>query len=102
MQTECIAEGIENMQVEFGVDADEDGTVDSYIADPTPDELQNAISARIYLLARTADENRGYTDERTYSISNTDDYKPSDKFRRRVHMTTVSIANVRNRILLGS
>jgi type IV pilus assembly protein PilW len=100
MVSECIAKGIENLQLEYGLDTDVDGSIDEYVADPTPAQIESAISARIFLLARTADEDFSYTDSRTYELSNADSDTPADGFRRRVYTTTVSIQNVRNRVLM--
>jgi len=101
METECIARGVEDLQLEYGVDDNEDGSVDFYMTDPTQAQLENTISARIYLLARTAEMDRSYQDNKTYSLSNADDYTPGDSFRRRVFSTTVGIANIRHRTLSG-
>ena len=102
MQTECIAEGVENLQVEYGIDSDLDGAVDELLTNPTQAQLGNAISARIILLARTAEADRSYTDNRTYSLSNADDFTPADSFRRRVYTTTVPVQNIRNRNLIAA
>jgi type IV pilus assembly protein PilW len=100
METECIAEGVENLQVEYGIDSDLDGSVDELLTAPTQEQLGNAISARIILLARTSEADRSYTDNRTYSLSNADDFAPDDSFRRRVYTTTVPVQNIRNRNLI--
>ncbi len=108
MTTECIAAGIENLQVEYGIDSDGDGSVDSYISAPTAAptaaemaEMETTVSVRVYMLARTADVDRAYTNDRTYALSNADSFSPNDSFRRRVYMTTVSVPNIRNRMLTG-
>jgi type IV pilus assembly protein PilW len=101
MVTECIAEGIENLQVEYGIDIDSDGSVDRYLADPTAVELEGAVSARLFLLARTPDQDRSYTNDKTYTISNAADFTPADSFRRRVYTTTVNMLNKRNRQITG-
>jgi type IV pilus assembly protein PilW len=101
METECIARGIEDLQLEYGVDDNEDGSVDFYLTAPTQQQLENTVSARIYLLARTAEMDRSYEDNKTYALSNADDYTPADSFRRRVFSTTVGIHNIRHRKLSG-
>jgi prepilin-type N-terminal cleavage/methylation domain-containing protein len=101
METECVAKGIEDLQVEYGIDDDEDGSVDFYLTAPTQAQLENTISARIFLLARTENIDVSHTDSKTYTLSNADDYTPGDSFRRRVFSTTVSINNVRHRKLTG-
>jgi len=96
VETECIAQGIEDLQVSYGIDLDDDGAANQYLDDPTLAELQNVVSARITLLARTVTPDRNYTDTRTYSVGNADDYTPNDAFHRRIYTVTVGIRNLRN------
>ena len=68
---------------------------------PTLADIQNVVSARIFLLARTTEIDTRYTNEKTYSISNAPDYAPGDSFHRRVFSTTVSIQNIRSLNMMG-
>jgi type IV pilus assembly protein PilW len=102
MVTECIAQGIENLQIEYGLDPDGDGTVNRYLPNPTLVEMQDVISARVYLLARTELWDSGYTDQRTYAVSNAPAYTPADNFHRRMYQTTVTMRNRRNFLRLGT
>ena len=63
--------------------------------------MQDVVSARIFLLARTTDIDIRYTNQKTYSISNAPDYTPNDSFHRRVFSTTVSIQNIRSMNMMG-
>ena len=101
MTTECLATGIENMQVEYGIDTSQDGHPNVYSTDPSLAEIQNVVSARIFLLARTTDIDTRYTNQKTYSISNAPDYSPADSFHRRVFSTNVSIQNIRSLNMMG-
>ena len=96
MQTECLATGIENMQIEYGIDTSEDGHPNVYSSNPTLAEIQDVVAARIFLLARTTDIDTRYTNNKTYSISNAPDFVPADSFHRRVFSTNVSIQNIRS------
>lgn len=96
MRTECLATGIENLQIEYGVDTSENGQPNVYVTDPTLAEIQNVVSARIFLLARTTDIDTKYTNSKTISISNSPDYSPNDSFHRRVFSTNVAIQNIRS------
>jgi prepilin-type N-terminal cleavage/methylation domain-containing protein len=96
IETECIAQGIEDLQVSYGIDLDNDGAANQYLDDPTLAELQNVVSARITLLARTVTPDRNYTDTRTYAVGNADDYTPNDAFHRRIYTVTVGMRNLRN------
>lgn len=102
MTTECLARGIEDLQLEFGLDSDDDGEPNVYLADPTLAQMQTAVSARIHVLARTAEEDPHYTNDKTYSISNAPDYTPADGYYRRVFSIHVGLHNLRSLHLLRS
>jgi type IV pilus assembly protein PilW len=96
MATECIARGIEDMQLEFGLDTDGDGIPNQYLTDPTLVQLQQVVTARVFLLARTQDIDIQHTDNRTYQVSNAPAYTPGDNFHRRLYSITVGVYNRRN------
>lgn len=96
MDTECLAQGIEDLQIEFGLDEDGDGRPNLYLANPTLAQLQIAVSARIYVLARTSDPDLRYTNPKTYRIGNAPEYTPADNFYRRVFSISVGINNLRS------
>ncbi len=101
MTTECIATGIENLQIEYGIDTSEDGHPNMYLTGPTLAEIQNVVSARIFIVARTTDIDTRYTNQKTFSISNAPDFNPGDSFHRRVFSTNVSIQNIRSLNMMG-
>jgi Tfp pilus assembly protein PilW len=101
MTTECLATGIEDLQIEYGIDTSEDGHPNIYATDPTLADMQSVVSARIFLLARTTDIDTRYTNDKTYSISNAPDFTPGDTFHRRVFSTNVSIQNIRSLNMMG-
>jgi type IV pilus assembly protein PilW len=101
MVTECLATGIENLQIEYGIDATQDGQPNVYLTNPTLAQLQDAVAARIFLIARTTAIDTRYTNTKTYSISNAPDLVPNDSFHRRVFSTSVSIQNIRTMNMMG-
>lgn len=96
MGTECIARGIEDLQLTFGLDTDGDGTPNRYLVDPTLTELQEVVTVRVFLLARTQQPDRRHTDARSYQVSNAPNYAPADNFHRRLYSITVGVYNRRN------
>lgn len=96
MGTECIARGIEDLQLSFGLDTDGDSAPDRYLENPTLAELQQVVTARVLLLARTQELDMRYTDQRTYRIGNAPDFAPADNFHRRIYSITVGVYNRRN------
>jgi type IV pilus assembly protein PilW len=101
MTTECIATGIENLQIEYGIDTSSDGNPNAFVSAPTLAQMQSVVSARIFLLARTTDIDTRYANQKTFSLSNSPDYSPADTFHRRVFSTTVAIQNIRSMNMMG-
>jgi type IV pilus assembly protein PilW len=101
MATECLAAGIENLQVEYGIDTSGDGFANVYMPSPSVAELQTAVAARVSLLARTTDIDIRYENEKTFTLSNAQPYTPDDSFHRRVVSTTVGIQNIRSLNSMG-
>jgi len=101
MATECLATGIENLQLEYGIDTTSDGQPNTYLSNPSLAQIQDVVSARIFVLARTIEIDTSYTNAKTFSISNSPDYAPNDSFHRRVFSTSVSIQNIRSMNMMG-
>jgi len=101
MVTECLATGIENLQIEYGIDTSNNGSPNVYMSAPTLADLQNVVSARIHLLDRTTEIDVRHTNQKTFSIGNAPDYTPNDSFHRRVYSTTVAIQNIRSMNMMG-
>ena len=99
--TECLAEGIEDLQITWGIDTDGDGVADKYL--PTTDDKTiaiNAITAQIAVRVRSSTADTSYTDEKTYTIGDSGDYTPASdsdtsakRYYRRVYSTTVYLRN---------
>jgi type IV pilus assembly protein PilW len=101
MTTECLAAGIEDLQIEYGIDLNDDGNPNAFLPNPTLAQMQNVVSARIFLLARTSDVDARYQNDKAYTVSNAPAYAPADNFHRRVVSTTVSIQNIRSLNKMG-
>lgn len=108
LTNEPLAEGIEAFHIEFGIDTDNDGTADYYYA-PGDDELSDttldsAVSATVYILARTPREDRNYSDgSKTYQlgIASPMNLGPfNDGFHRRVYHMSTALKNIRNQVML--
>lgn len=99
--TECLAQGVENLQIEFGLDPDGDGDPNVFIPDPTPAEMQTAVSAQIFVVARSADPDRKYTNNKTYAVSNSPAFQPNDNFYRRVYSVDIGLRNLKTLRIMG-
>ena len=101
MTTECLATGIENLQIEYGIDTTENGQPNVWMTGPSLVQMQSVVTARIFLIARTTEIDTRYINSKTYSISNAPDLVPGDNFHRRVFSTSVSIQNIRSMNMMG-
>ncbi|HEX8963613.1 MAG TPA: PilW family protein [Rhodocyclaceae bacterium] len=101
-----LVDGIENMQFEYGIDSNNDGTPDSYTADPSSgcsgnacvQNWWNAMAVKISLLARNTQSTPGYTDSKTYTLGldasgHAYTVTPGGSYRRHEYSSTVRLAN---------
>lgn len=69
-----LVEGVENFQVEYGVDANGDGTPDRYLEYPDGalgagfGAWQNVMAVRLYLLVRSTDAEAGYGETKQFNL----------------------------------
>jgi type IV pilus assembly protein PilW len=98
-EDECLANDIENLQLEWGLDTDNDGVVNRFSTSPTTTEMAQAVNARVFVLARTRGSNRDGTgiDAKTYTladvVSNPDTRANTDPYVRRLYSTVVQLKN---------
>ncbi len=91
-ENECLAEGIEDMQLEFGIDTDLDGVPNYYDKDPDATELTQIATVKVHLLARSATPNFRFNDQNTYRLGSKIVTR-NDSFFREVFSTTVTLHN---------
>ncbi|MFQ6371297.1 PilW family protein [Shewanella sp. YIC-542] len=97
---EQLVEGIENMRILYGYDDDGDDTADRFLsADNVTDMMwdnqlfQRIVAVKIFLLVRTIDQDRSYTNDITYQLGDKTLGPFDDHFRRKVLSTTVMLEN---------
>ncbi len=99
-----VAPGVENMQLQFGVDVDQDNTVDRYVnpGDAILDPLDVAfipgarvLTARIWLVVRGISPEVGIQDLRDYEPGDIDLGVYTDAFRRMQVSKTILLRNAR-------
>lgn len=94
---ECLAQGVETMQLEYGIDNNSDGVANLYLSNPTAAQLAaDLVSVRVHLLLRSLTADQNYTNTKTYSLGNLDYDPVDDGFYRRVYTTTISVRNPTN------
>lgn len=92
---QALIEGIEAFRVEFGLDSNEDGDVDSFVkcAPCTLAELSNTVAVKVYILARNQLATAGYVDAKSYQLGTTAIAARNDGFKRHVYATTIRLVN---------
>lgn len=99
-----VVPGVENIQLQFGVDVDLDNTVDRYVnpADVIFDPLDPAfipgariMTARIWLVVRSIEPEIGITDNRVYQPGDVNLGTYNDQFRRLQVSKTILLRNAR-------
>lgn len=89
-----IAEGIEDMQLQYGFDtaASGDGTPDVFDNSPSGTTWGNAVGARVWLLARAGTESVGFSNAKTFEMGDVS-VAPTDGFKRHVFSSYISFVN---------
>jgi len=95
VQDEEIMPGVEDLQVQYGVDTDGDGSADRYLNAGDLEAGSSVVSARLWLRVRAADRDPAYTDDRRYVYANQDERVPraERQFRRVLVSRTVYLRN---------
>lgn len=102
MAEDCLAEGVENLQLEWGIDTVNSSppiTVTRYVSAPTAAQLQQALAVRIHILVRsTANNVTVNQDSKSYILGNYDSTQFADFVNkgilRRAFTTTVQLKNL--------
>lgn len=104
-----LVEGVDNLQAEYAVDTDGNGTPDAYTADPSTYNgclgaacvvnWTNVAAVKLYVLARSTDITPGYIDTKVYPMGLKADgssqaFGPfNDQFKRHAFTAVVRINN---------
>lgn len=111
-----LVEGVENLQLEYGIDSDTNGVAELFSANPSTAgscaspacqvaNWRNVVSVRLNLLARSVEPSVGYTDTKSYVLGNTAGGAPNqiaapgDHYRRHVFQAMVGLSNPAGRSL---
>ena len=99
-----VAPGVENIQIQLGIDVDADNTVDRYVnpGDPIYDPAAvgyvpgaRVLTARIWLVVRGVTTEFGLQDARNYAPGNASIGQMNDSFRRLQVSKTILLRNAR-------
>ena len=104
MVTVPLVEGIENFQVDYGLDTDGDGAPDgaAYVADPaTVVNWTRVMAVQLFVLARNTQTSPDYTDGKTYTLGTAGAITPTGgatQYRRHVYSSLVRVKNPSERL----
>ena len=99
-----VAPGVESIQLQLGIDVDQDNTVDRYVNpgddvyNPAADDYipgVRVMTARIWLVVRGVTTEFGLRDARTYQPGNVNMGQMNDSFRRLQVSKTILLRNAR-------
>ena len=106
-----LADGIEQLQIEYGIDTTGDGSPDQYTADPThftfpgcsgcapATNWANVVTAKVHVLARSGETVPGHVDQKVYELGTAANGTPvrlgpfNDGYSRHVYSTAVRLMN---------
>lgn len=96
-----LAEGIENLQIDYGIDSDGDGAPNgSDIAAPTTAQWPDVVTLKVYLLARSTDLTVGFADAKTYAMGVAGSISPAATelaYKRHLFVQSVRLVNPSSR-----
>jgi len=94
--TTPLVEGIEYLQIDYGLDADADGAADSYIdcSTCTAADWNNIVSVKINIIARNTEPTTGHNDTKSYVLGSAGTFGPfGDAYKRHAYTQVVRLVN---------
>jgi type IV pilus assembly protein PilW len=105
-----MVEGIDNLQLEYGIDSNGDGVADIYSANPptangcsaapcAAENWRNVVTVKLNVLARNTEATYGYTDSKSFVLGNNADGSANtvaaagDHFKRHAFQAMVNLPN---------
>ncbi|OUS27730.1 hypothetical protein A9Q98_08980 [Thalassotalea sp. 42_200_T64] len=87
--------GVEHLQIEYGVDTNNDGSPNQYLAANAVPDWQSIAAVRVSLLIREDCPDPSYQDETKYTLGDVI-YQPDDNYHRLFIDTTIALRNTLN------
>src|SRR5689334_7128854 len=98
MSSIALAEGVENMQVDYGIDTTDQGAAHNFVTVPASlADWGNVTEIKLSLLVRNPQATAGYVDTKTYSLGLAAQVTPGGAFKRHVFTEHVRLTNVSER-----
>jgi type IV pilus assembly protein PilW len=97
LTTVPLVEGVEYMQIDYGLDADNDGNADSYISSPVAANWPNIMSVKLNIISRNIEATVDYNDAANYaySLGLAGTFTPAagDRYKRHAYTQAVRLIN---------
>lgn len=95
IQNQTLISGVSDLQVQFGVDVDNDENIDRYIDPDAVTDWSSVQAAKIWLMMRSNEKQKGVDTTKTFSIAGAAaaDYGGVDDYR---YFLVTSVVNLRN------
>jgi type IV pilus assembly protein PilW len=94
LQSEELVDNVEDMQILYGEDTDNDGSANRYVNASSVGDMSNVVALRIAVLVRSDDFIKSADDTATtYTLLDKTDGPFNDRRLRRVFITTVALRN---------
>lgn len=92
---QALIDGVQSLKLEYGRDADNDGSADVFenCATCTAIDWANVMAVQIHVLIRNLEATSGYTDNKTYILGSTLLGPFNDSFKRHVYSSYVRLIN---------
>jgi type IV pilus assembly protein PilW len=94
MRDEEVIQGVQDLQVQFGIDNNNDGSADVYV-NPAGVGTGRIVAARIWLLIVADEREMGFADNTAYAYANASYTAFNDQRRRLLLTKTIQIRNSR-------
>ena len=111
--TVSLVQGVENLQVDWGMDTNNDGAPDTYTASPegfggcnattSPtcvERWTSVVSAKVHVLSRNLERSPGHVDGKSYALGTQTVAAANDNYKRSVFQELVRLQNPSVRRLL--
>ena len=95
--TTPLVEGIDYMQLEYGLDANNDGVADSYVTAPAATDWPNVVAVKMHILAKNTEATKSYTDSKTYDLGLAGTVAPGGNYKRHAYTQYIRLVNVAGR-----
>jgi type IV pilus assembly protein PilW len=86
-----LVEGIEYMQIDYGLDTDNDGVPNSYVSTTT--DWSKVVSIKLNIISRNLDPTPNYTDATTYTLGTAGTVSPGGSYKRHAYTQVVRLIN---------